>query len=223
MFSFADLEQQGRDVVEQAEARANEILRAAEQQGRELAERHKRSGYEEGFARGRAEALEQTRAVARADAVAKAREQVEFLVRSLAAVLTEFEENKRALIAAAESGMIELALAVARRVCKLETGASTAAAQANARCVLEMVQGTGDAELHVHPDEYEQVRELAPELLTRADRLEHVKFVADESVERGGCTLTTRTGEVDATLETQLDRIAAALRTDAAHTQPREN
>jgi len=215
-FSFADLEAQGREILRRAEAQAQELLHAAERRGQQLAEQQRQVAYRAGLAEGRAAGQKQAYEEARAQAVDDARAQVTELITALTACLSEFEESKRRLLAAAESGLIELALAIARRVCKLEVGTSTAAARANARALLEMARHADDAELHLHPDEYAQLHDLAPEFTAGVDQLAHVRLVSDASVSRGGCRLSMGSGEIDATLETQLDRIAATLRPASA-------
>jgi flagellar assembly protein FliH len=210
-FSFADLEQQGRTLLQRAQTQAQETIRQAEQQAQKLVQQQKQAAYQAGLAEGRAAGLKQIRAEAHAQVAEEARQQIADLVATLTTALAEFERNKRTLLAAAESGLIELALAIARRVCKTAAGCSNAAAQANARYLLDMVQHHADAELRVHPDEYAGMQELAAELLARTEELGHVKIVAEPTVPRGGCRLTTRDGQIDAGLKTQLDRIAATL------------
>ncbi|MGD8454320.1 MAG: FliH/SctL family protein [Phycisphaerae bacterium] len=216
-FSFADLEKQGREAVRLARDQAAAILQEARRQSVALAQQAEQEGHTRGLAEGRAEGEKQARKETHATAVKEARAQVAALVEALRAAVGEFEQSKRRLLAVAESGLIDLALAIARRVCKLEAGASTDTAVGNARQLLEMVQHTGDAELRVHPREHEGLQELAADFLEETGRLGHVRIVPDESVSAGGCVLTTPTGEIDARIETQLDRIAAALRvTEAA-------
>jgi flagellar assembly protein FliH len=210
-FSFADLEAEGRQILARATAEAQQIVQRGQSEARQLKEHERQAGYQTGLAEGRAAGLEQVRAETRESAVAQAREQAALLVAALQAGLTEFEHGKRNLIAAAESGLIELALAIARRVCKLEAGRATDTARENVRNLLEMVQHGQDVELHLHPAECELLRAADPEWLAQVERLQHVKFIRDESVARGGCILRARATEIDARIETQLDRIAAAL------------
>ena len=49
-----------------------------------------------------------------------------------------------------------------------------------------------------------------PRLATQWPALEHVELVDDEAIAPGGCRVTTAAGEVDAQIDTQLDRIVAA-------------
>ena len=210
-FSFADLEEQGRQIIQHAQAQAEQILQNSRAEDRRLSEEHRQAGYQAGLTAGRTEGLEQIRAEAHANAVREARDETALLLRSLSRALEEFEQCKRNLVAAAESGLIELALAIARRVCKLTIGTSHDAVRANARTLLEMVQHADDAELHFNPAEYELLREMGPDLLAQTEQFAHVELVADERVDLGDCLLRAHAGEIDAAVETQLDRIAAAL------------
>jgi flagellar assembly protein FliH len=210
-FSLADLEAEGRQILARATAEAQQIVQRGQADARQLREQERQAGYQSGLAEGRAAGLEQVRQETRESAVAQAREQAALLVAALQAGLTEFEQGKRNLIAAAESGLIELAVAIARRVCKREAGRATDAARENVRNLLEMVQHGQDVELHLHPAECELLRGADPEWLAQVERLQHAKFIPDDSVTRGGCILRARATEIDARLETQLDRIAAAL------------
>jgi flagellar assembly protein FliH len=223
-FSFADLEQQGRAIIERAQAEAREILAAAQRHALGLAERERcralEEGRAEGLAEGRAAGLEQIRAEAHAAAMREAQADVQRLTQSLQAALAEFDQHKRSLITAAESGLIELALRVARRVCKLEAGRSIGVALANGRALLDMAQHAEDPELCFNPADLEMLKESGAQLAAAVQQFSHVKLVADEKVERGGCLLRTRAGEIDAGLETQVQRIAEALCVTVADVEP---
>jgi flagellar assembly protein FliH len=218
-FSFADLERQGQAIIERARAEAREIVAAARREALAVSQRERHKGHDEGLAQGRAAGLEQIRAEAHADAVREAQQEVASFAHSLSSALAEFEQSKRSLLAAAESGIIELALRIAQRVCKLEAGASTAAALANARTLLEMAEHAEDVELCFHPAEFELLQEMGPELAAAAQRCAHAQLVADETVERGGCRLRSRAGQIDAGIEVQLQRIAEALRVGSEPSQ----
>ena len=218
-FSFADFQHQAQQMLEQAQARARQILQAAEQDAAQQTEQQKQAAYVEGLAAGRAAGLQQIREQTHATALEEARAQVASAGAALTSLRSEFEQNLRRLLASAETGLICLALAVAQRVCKLAVGASTDVARANARALLEMVQHAGDVQLCLHPDEFELLREMGPEL-TATNRAGHVHVVADPQVNRGGCLLRTHAGEIDAAIESQLQRIAEVL---VGQTQPTAN
>ena len=210
-FSFQDLEGQARSIVDEARREARRLLAEAEEQGRRRAAQLEREAIPRGREQGRREAFEQGREEAARVAMEEARQNYSQLCRALTAGLEAFESDKRRLLATAESGLLELALATARRVCKHDVATSTEAARANAAALLELVKHESDLELHLNPADYQMLRTAASEAIAAADRLAHVELVADPAVDRGGCVLESRDGTIDATLETQLDRVAAAL------------
>ena len=218
-FSFDDLERQGRALVARATAQARQILMDAEATSRQQAAEQQRAAYAAGLDQGRREGHEhverEVREVAleagRKAAIAAAQENVARLAAALSAGLAEFEQRKHHLLATAESGLIELALAVARRVCKMQSERSTEPARANARTLLDMVKHVEDLELHVHPAELQTLQDVAADFVQSTGRQQHVTLVADPAVTRGGCVLRTRAGLIDDSLECQLERIATAL------------
>lgn len=210
-FSLADLAAQGRALVAQAEARAADILHRAEDDAQRLAEERRREGFERGLAEGRAAGLQQLRTEARDTVLREQREHFAQLSSALATALADFDRARRRLLALAEQGLVDLAVAVAARACKLAAGATPRAALENARQAVALVAPRDDLELRFHPADLELLRAAAPGLVTGAAELAHARLVADERVTRGGCLLTSAAGEVDATLETQLERIAEAL------------
>ncbi len=227
-FSFDDLERQGRALVTHATAQARQILVDAEATSRQRADEQQQAAYAAGLDQGRREGLEgverEVRAAAleagRKAAVAAAQENVARLSAALSAGLAEFEQRKHHLLATAESGLIELALAVARRVCKIQSERSTEPARANARTLLDMVKHVEDLELHVHPAELQTLQDVAADFVQSTGRQQHVTLVADPAVTRGGCVLRTRAGLIDASVENQLDRIATALCEDPRPAAP---
>jgi len=210
-FSFKDLEGQARSLLDEARAQARQILAEAEQQARRRAIQLEREAAPRGREQGRREAFEQAREEAARVAREEARQDYTKLCQALTAGLAAFDQNKRRLLATAESGMLELALAIARRVCKHDVGASSDTARDNAAALLEMVKHESDLALHLNPADHETLRTAVPELLASANRLAHVELVADPAVARGGCVLQSCHGTIDTTLETQVDRVAAAL------------
>jgi len=210
-FSFQDVEAEAAALLAAARNEADQILAAAQKEAVLVAEQLRQEGRAAGLAEGRQAGLEQVRAEARDAVYAEHRARLEHLTQSLSTAVHEVETNKHRLLAQAERGIIELALAIARRVCKLAVAGSTEPARANAAHLLELARHEADLELHLHPSELESLSSAAPGFATHTAGLEHVRLVADETVARGGCLLKTHSGTLDASLDTQLDRIAQCL------------
>lgn len=210
-FSFDDLNRRGIAIVADAQRQAAQILASAREEARCLYDAEKRRGHAEGLAQGRHEGAEKARRDAQQAAMSDARTRVKELLAALQAGVSEFDQAKRRLIAEAESGVIRLALAIARRLCKTRAEQSSEVAVAAAQRLIEMVRGEGDLELCVSLADFDAVRSSAAEFTKAVNSTLHCRVLADESLARGDCVLRGRSGTIDASIETQLDRIAAAL------------
>lgn len=219
-FSFADVERQAQKIIHQARLEAQRIIGESETRVRAVTEAHKQEGYKAGIAEGRQAGFDQARQEAREKAIRDAATELNQLTNALSTGLAEFEQQKRTLLARAETGLIELAIAIARRVCKLHIQADPSVAHANAHALVELVAHNQDLELRVNPAEHELLPIDVAELAREVEQLGHVKIVPDESVAPGGCRLHTRDGTIDANIDEQLDRIAAALATHHPTAEP---
>jgi flagellar biosynthesis/type III secretory pathway protein FliH len=209
--SLADVEREAQRRLGQAGREAEELLSEARREGERIRAQAALDGRRQGEEDGRRAGREQARGEALAAAQKDAREALQQLTQALGAALARFDHDKRELLGAAEAGVLELALEIARRVCKLAAARTTDVAVANARAALELMQHEHDLELRVHPDELQAIEASAAALKQQAAGLAHVRIVGDETVERGGCRITSRSGTVDAGLSVQLDRIAECM------------
>ncbi len=212
-YSFEDLEHRARAILAAAEERARALTAEAERRARDLLEQSRQEGYAAGFSVGRAAGREQAYAEARAAAIEAVQADLRQAVAAFESARTALEREQRSLLACAEAGLIRLALAIATRVCKRLLADPGPVALANARALLDAVARDCAVELRVHPDDLAHLRDLAAEA---ARPSELVALVPDAKVPRGGCVLRAGDATAVATVEEQLERIAAALCADAA-------
>jgi len=66
--------------------------------------------------------------------------------------------------------------------------------------------------VRIHPADMEAVLENKPLFLASMKGLQNIHFTPDESVSRGGAAAESRAGDVDATIESQLETIYEHLR-----------
>jgi flagellar assembly protein FliH len=150
-----------------------------------------RQAREEGYAQGRAEAL------------AAVREPLERLLRALAEPLADLDE-------AAERELLALVMAVARQLVRRELKTDPGEIVACVREALAALPAAArQVRVHLHPEDAKLVRE-ALRLEERAG--EHgFRLVEDPTLTRGGCRVSSETSQIDATLETRLNAVAARL------------
>jgi flagellar assembly protein FliH len=160
-----------------------------------LAAEADRRGFEEGLARG----------------LAEARAQAESALQAVAAAERSLAEMRAVYLAGAEAAAVELAFQIAEKV----IGATVAA---DPEAVLGVVSGallrTTDRDhlvVEVNPEDFELVRDAATELAARLGGINRIEVVSERRVEKGGCVVRTEEGEIDARISAQLGRVRQLL------------
>jgi flagellar assembly protein FliH len=158
---------------------------------------------------------EQARAAGFAAGHAEAVAALEPALAALAAAAEGVEAQRTEIAAALERRAVELGLALAAKVL-------AGALEVEPERVVESVRGAlrGIVEREriivlVNPEDMELVREAMDEVRTSLGGIEHCEVQAERRVARGGCVVRTPVGDVDARVETKLERarevVAAAL------------
>jgi flagellar assembly protein FliH len=195
-FDFQTLEAPAPPVAPVDEAAAvMSALAQAEQDAAALREQARA----EGFAAGRAEALAA----------------LEPALAALSAAALAVDAQRAEVAEALERRAVELGLALAGKVL-------AGAIEVEPERVVESVRGAlrGIVERErivvlVNPDDMEIVRAAMDEVRASLGGIEHCEVQAERRVARGGCIVRTAVGDVDARVETKLERarevVASAL------------
>jgi flagellar assembly protein FliH len=181
--------------LEQAASKARRLVAAAEAEADRVRDTARAVGLAEGLALGREEAVAHLKPAIQAAAEALA------AVRALEADATERVER----------AAVELAVQVAERVV-----AGTIAAEPER--LLDIVRGAlrtiierERVTLLVHPEDLDLMREGVAEVTGSLGGIEHLEVQEERRVARGGAIVRTALGEVDARVETKLERVRAAI------------
>lgn len=166
------------------------MLAAATAEAEQIRELARSEGHAEGLAAGREDS----------------RAEMAAAVAALAEALAGVQEMRIETATAVEHDAIELGLALAAKIL-------AGALQARPELVVEVVQGalrrSSDRRritVVINPADLESVTSALGELESRASGLESCDLQADPRVARGGAIVRTAEGEVDAGVDTQLER-----------------
>jgi len=136
---------------------------------------------------------------------------LETALPALRAAIAELNNSKQIWLARWERQVVDLAVAIAGRVCRIELQKQPEITICLVREALELAAGTGGIRVLLNPEDHaalsNQVRNLVDELA----RLAPAEVIADQSISRGGCRVETPKGAIDQQFETQLARIAEEL------------
>lgn len=212
---LGDLGRRGEMLREAAVTEAERIVREAHAERARIlagaAEEGRAEGHAQGFSEGHAEGREQ----GKAEAIAEFREKLAECDASWSAAMEEFLAQRESLLVESRRGVIELAVAIAERVVHRAIELDTAAVEVQLREVLSLVAAPATLIVRIHPDDEELVRDVVPRLREKFVGGIHMRLQTDSTVSRGSCAVRTLGGSsIDATVETQLDRIVRDLLPD---------
>ncbi len=175
----------------EAEKRAEELVKQAEQKALKICREAEEQGLQEGLKRGE--------------------EQVAVQVASLAEMLSGFVSLKKDLLGQYEVQLLDLAMAIARKIVHQELSQNPEVIAAIVRETIREMPTKGPITLRVHPDDYQVLKDTLPALQADFEQLEQVQLIASEGLVRGSCILETPVGQVDAGLNARFAEIHDVL------------
>ncbi len=162
----------------------------------------------EEFERSRQVELAQVRKLAFDEGTKKAREEAAAEIKSvddrLASTLRDLVVLKRRMRGEAESDVVKLSLAIARRILHRELTVDPESIQGVVHAALQKLENREIASVRVCPSAVETVRSA----LERAGVTTGISVIADPKMHNGDLVFETTLGELDASIETQLKEIA---------------
>ena len=210
-FSMRDVEDQARALLVGARRTAERLLVEAQRAGEEIRKRARDEGMAEGMDAGLNKGLEEGRTKGRQEALEEHRTQLSEALAALTAATQSLDAARADLESAALREVVELSVAIARRVTKRQGVIDPGVLTENLREAMKLVVKASDVSVAFHPSQRQALEAVLPALKLEFPRLQHVELVDDSSVTPGGCRITAGHGQVDADLEVQLDRIAQDL------------
>lgn len=207
----AQQEQTRRESARQQTFRRNAELEALREQARQEA---REQGYREGFEAGKQEGYSQGLEQGHAAGAEEARQQARQTLTPLLPLAQNFSAALTCLDDDIAQALVALALATGRQL-------AGDALDAHPEQVLDLVREllhvepalTGKPRLWLHPTDHELVQaHLGAELSAAGWKLQ-----PDDQLSRGGCRVTSTSGELDASWESRWQAVLGQQRKRAAH------
>jgi flagellar assembly protein FliH len=136
----------------------------------------------------------------------------EAMIRRLTETLGELTTLRDQMIHQTEQQMVQLALAVARRVVHREISIDPDLLIAMARVALDRLGDSAQVTVRLNPDDFQATTSVRAAQWTGTN----VTVVADARIGRGGCLLESDFGTMNAGADAQIHEIARALLGEAA-------
>jgi flagellar assembly protein FliH len=147
----------------------------------------------------------------RQDGLDEARERFGRAADALGRGLEEVARLRESLLSGSSHDMLRLVMTVARQVVQTEISINQELVLKTIERALQAAVQADSHRILVAPEDLALVKEKKPLFLASIHGLKNVTIEADPSVSPGGCRLESELGEVDATVESQLEEIRRTL------------
>ncbi|MGA2498505.1 MAG: FliH/SctL family protein [Tepidisphaeraceae bacterium] len=218
VFSMADIEKQAQALIMCARQQADQMLAGARAEAETIKERARAEGAAEGSLEGHNRGRTEGQKAGREEATRQMAGALTSAVAALNSAAAAIDSSRRELEGTAVHDVLELALLLADRITRRQGRIDRSVAIANVTEAVRLVVGATAVRIAISPADRAVLEETLPAIRLQLSRLQHIELVTEDSMAPGGCRVFTAGGEIDATLDTQLARIAADLMPD--HEEP---
>lgn len=207
VLDLGDLGRQAARLRSAAEAKAAQIVSEAEQKAAHLVEGAEQRGFEHGRQAGHEQGLAEGREQGRAEALAAASEELSRIQQAWSDVAGQLDGHRREMDREARQAVLDFALKLSERVVHRVIEVDPTVVVDQVAGALGHVMRPLDVVVRINPQDKPLLEKALPELMSEFRHFEHIHLVDDENVSCGGCTVSYGEGEIDATLEVQMQRI----------------
>lgn len=137
---------------------------------------------------------------------------IEPLISSIKKALIQLNAIREETYQQIEKQVVELALAIARKVICREISTDKETVVCVAKEALAKVDDPGKINIKMNPSDLQFINETQYQLSNLIADVNNVTFEAEESVQSGGCIIETDLGEIDARIEKQLQAVEESFR-----------
>ena len=142
----------------------------------------------------------------------RASKKMEPLLVSLQEALLQLKNLRAETYHQIEKEVVELALAIARKVVCREIKMDREVVVCVAREALARVEDPGKIKIKMNPEDLNFLNETRHKLSDLIGNLDSVSLEAEENIQSGGCIIETNLGEIDALIENQIQAVEESFR-----------
>lgn len=214
VLDLSDLGAQARRLLANARAESKQIVDDARADAQCIRAEADERGYDEGKARGESDGRAQGAEDARRELMEQLKPRLDQLTESWQRALEHWEHTRSDMLLEAREDILTFAFELTTKIIGKAIARDPSLVQDQVAAALDLLNRPTVLNVVVHPDDEPLVQEVLPQLLQRIDGCDHAAIATDPSIARGGCIVRTAGGSVDATIDTQLQRIAESLLPD---------
>ena len=133
------------------------------------------------------------------------------VIGNIERLFDEISNLRQEILKQHEKEILDLTFAIAEKIVHRLTRLDESRIKEAVYNALNLAMEKSKIILNVNPEDYDYIEKLRPELFKKYKDLKSITVTSDPSVTRGGCYLKTPYGDIDAGIETQLEKIYQCL------------
>lgn len=138
--------------------------------------------------------------------------ELEALMRSLSESLLVLDSFREKLLKDSENEVVALILGATKKITKREITTNKDIIVTVIKNAIKCLTDRREIIIRIHPGDYTLIEENKVEFFGHIDDLKNISFREDDTVGEGGCLIESRFGEIDARIETQLERLEDGIK-----------
>lgn len=126
------------------------------------------------------------------------------LIDRLHVILDRVMDKRQEILEGTEQQIVELVLLMTRKVVKIISENQRNVVMSNVLQALRKVRGRGDVTVRVNLADVKLTTEHTKEFMAAVENIKNITIAEDSSIDRGGCIVETDFGAIDARISSQL-------------------
>ncbi len=189
--------EEAESIIAEGNEEAGSIVAEAKEEAEQIRQEHIKRGYEEGIRKAEQE-IDETRKTA---------------LQESQQIVTAAGRTKMQILRTAESDMMRLVMAIARKVIAGEIETNPEVVINVISEALTYLDKTENISVHINPQEVLQVLDAVNtgQITDKNNKLVDFDVQADKRVSTGGCIIDGEEGQIDASIETRINRIEKSI------------
>lgn len=135
------------------------------------------------------------------------------VIDSLNQTLGQLENIRKEIHQEIENEVAQLALSIARKIVCHEVKTTQETVTCVAREALSRVDNPAKIKIKLNPDDLQFIKDTQSQFSHFLHNVDNIRFVAQESIQSGGCLIETDRGDIDARIEKQFQAIEESFQT----------
>ncbi len=211
VLDMGDLRRQADQLRQAAQLHAEKIVHQAKQQAGQIADQAREQAYEQGYQDGFAKGATEGREKGHAEALAEHRRQLEQLSETWQREFAQWNAQREAMETEGKQAILRMGAIFGEKVVHRVVDMDPTVVVHQLAESLSYVLKPCNVTIRVNPADRPIIDEAMPQLLHGLSHLERVRVDDDNAVSAGGCIIDFGKGRIDATVDTQLDRLVQTI------------